>query len=77
MYQVEPGANVTVTDLTTKLEDIGFESKCIATSTSEEPTLEEAGVNAVWAIASALGGLSCVAGVPMEWGGSWEPAVTK
>lgn len=47
--------NVTVTDLTSALEAIGFESSCIATSTSEEPALEEAGVNAVWAIASALG----------------------
>lgn len=41
--------------LTAALSRIGFESTCIATSTTEEPSLEDSGVNAVWAIASALG----------------------
>lgn len=47
--------NVSVGDLTSALDAIGFGSSCIATTTTEEPTLEQDGVNAVWAIASALG----------------------
>lgn len=52
---MESGANVAPSDLTSALDLVGFSSACIATSTTEEPTLEEARVNAVWAIASALG----------------------
>lgn len=47
--------NVSVGDLTAALDAIGFGSSCVATTTTEEPTLEQDGVNAVWAIASALG----------------------
>lgn len=52
--QVEPEADVSIDALTSALSAIGFVSTCIATSTTAEPTLED-GVNAVWAIASALG----------------------
>ena len=54
--QVEPKMSVSPTVLTAALDTIGFSSSCIATSTTEEAPLEEAGVNAVWAIAAALGG---------------------
>lgn len=54
--QVEPETSVSPTVLTAALDAIGFSSSCIATSTTEEAPLEEAGVNAVWAIATALGG---------------------
>lgn len=53
--QVDPAASVSPTDLTSALDAIGFGSECIASTTTEEPTLEQDGVNAVWAIASALG----------------------
>ena len=56
VVQVEPDITVSPTVLTAALDAIGFSSSCIATSTTEESPLEEAGVNAVWAIASALGG---------------------
>lgn len=53
--QIEPGTSVSPAVLTAALDVIGFSSSCIATSTTEEAPLEEAGVNAVWAIATALG----------------------
>lgn len=53
--QVDPAASVSPTDLTAAVEATGFTATCIASTTTEEPTLEQDGVNAVWAIASALG----------------------
>ena len=53
--QVDQGGGVSPTDLTSALDAIGFSAECVATTTTEEPTLDENGVNAVWAIASALG----------------------
>lgn len=55
--QLEPGITISLNELTGALSAVGFDSTCIATSTSEEHTLEESGMNAVWAIASALGEL--------------------
>ncbi|CAB1112891.1 unnamed protein product [Ectocarpus sp. CCAP 1310/34] len=53
--KVDTEANVTLGDLTSALDAIGFDSSCVATTTAQEPTLEQDGVNAVWAIANALG----------------------
>lgn len=53
--QIETGTNVALSSLTSALDAIGFNSTCIAASTTEGPLLEESGVNAVWAIATALG----------------------
>ncbi|CAM9295617.1 unnamed protein product [Laminaria digitata] len=64
--QVEPETSVSPADLTAALDGIGFSSSCIATSTTEESPLEEAGVNAVWAIATALGLVD--RGCAMAWG---------
>lgn len=56
LEQVGMAPSVSPADLTSALEAIGFPASCIASTTTEEPTLEQDGVNAVWAIASALGG---------------------
>lgn len=53
--QVDTAASVSPADLTAAVEAVGFTATCIASTTTEEPTLEQDGVNAVWAIASALG----------------------
>lgn len=65
LIQVEPDCTVAVEDLTAVLEKVGFKSKCVATSTTEEP-MEDPGVTAVWAIASALGEAASTAFVLSE-----------
>lgn len=52
--QVDTNHDLSVNDLIKALGEMGFSSTCVATSTTEEP-LDDGGVNAVWAIASALG----------------------
>lgn len=52
---MDPDAEVSVQDLTSALDAIGFSSSCVASTTSNEPALGQDGVNAVWAIANALG----------------------
>ncbi|CBN79244.1 putative copper transporter [Ectocarpus siliculosus] len=64
--KVDAKANVTLGDLTSALDAIGFGSSCVATTTTQEPTLEQDGVNAVWAIANALGLVD--PGCAMAWG---------
>lgn len=57
VMQMEPETNVSPSEFTGALSAVGFDSTSIATFTSEEPTLQEPGIKAVWAIESALGEL--------------------
>lgn len=53
--QVDQNGGVSPADLTSAVRAIGFSAECVATTTTEEPELDENGANTVWAIASALG----------------------
>ncbi|CAN0167297.1 unnamed protein product [Scytosiphon promiscuus] len=64
--KVDPETGVSVGDLTSALDAIGFGSHCVASTTTNEPALEQDGVNAVWAIANALGLVD--PGCAMAWG---------
>ncbi|CAN0152441.1 unnamed protein product [Discosporangium mesarthrocarpum] len=64
--QVEPGVDLSPKDLISPLEEIGFKSSCISTSTAVEPTLESSDDFAIWAIASTLGLVD--RGCAMAWG---------
>eukprot|EP00903_Cladosiphon_okamuranus_P008324 g8008.t1 len=64
--KVDTASSVSSADLTAAVEAIGFTASCIASTTTEEPSLGEDGVNAVWAIASALGLVD--RGCAMAWG---------
>lgn len=52
--QIQSGWLIPVKVLTSALDSVGFSSTCIAISNTEDD-IDDSGVNAVWAIASALG----------------------
>eukprot|EP00903_Cladosiphon_okamuranus_P006520 g6372.t1 len=64
--KVDTAASVAPADLTAAVEATGFTASCITSTTTEEPTLRDDGVNAVWAIANASGLVD--RGCAMAWG---------
>eukprot|EP00752_Nemacystus_decipiens_P017281 g15483.t1 len=64
--QVDMAGSVSPADLTAAVEAIGFTASCIASTTTEKPTLGQDGAHPVWAIAVALGLVD--RGCAMAWG---------
>eukprot|EP00752_Nemacystus_decipiens_P017282 g15483.t2 len=63
---VDMAGSVSPADLTAAVEAIGFTASCIASTTTEKPTLGQDGAHPVWAIAVALGLVD--RGCAMAWG---------